>query len=150
VAKERLTIEPMGANDIPEVIELGKNTLCVWSEEHIRDELQQPTGFQYIVRNKAREAVLAAIFGRVIADEAEILKLNVADYARNKGLGYHLLDFAVNYCTRNGVKSCYLELRISNYAARHLYEKRGFSMVGVREKYYSDPVEDGILMRLHL
>ena len=39
-----------------------------------------------------------------------------------------------------------LEYRISNRAARRLYEKYGFSQVGVRARYYSDNQEDAVLM----
>jgi ribosomal-protein-alanine N-acetyltransferase len=39
-----------------------------------------------------------------------------------------------------------LECRISNGAARALYEKYGFRQVGVRARYYSDNQEDAVLM----
>ncbi len=150
MARERLTITPMRPVDISGVLELERNILSAWNEEHIRDELQQPAGFQFVVKSNRNEQVLAVLFGRIVSDEAEILKINVADFKRNRGLGYHLLDFGVKYCSSRGVKNCYLELRQSNKAARRLYEKRGFVATGTREKYYAGPVEDGILMKLKL
>ena len=39
-----------------------------------------------------------------------------------------------------------MEYRISNLAARTLYEKYGFAQVGVRARYYSDNQEDAVLM----
>ena len=78
------------------------------------------------------------------------MKLGVAEFARNKGVGYQLLDFAVNYSSTRGVQNCFLELRASNEAARLLYEKRGFVCVGTRKDYYKEPVEDAILMRLEI
>jgi ribosomal-protein-alanine N-acetyltransferase len=39
-----------------------------------------------------------------------------------------------------------LEYRISNSAARALYDKYGFEQVGVRARYYSDNHEDAVLM----
>jgi ribosomal-protein-alanine N-acetyltransferase len=112
--------------------------------------LQQPAGFQFVVHSEASEKILAVIFGRIAADEVEILKLSVADFARNRGVGYQLLDFAVNCSSTRGAKNCYLELRASNEAARRLYEKREFIPVGIRKNYYDRPVEDAILMRLEL
>lgn len=148
MAREKLTIAPMQLEEIGKVRELEKKTLSAWSEDHLRDELQQPTGFQFVVSNKSTERIMAVIFGRIVVDEAEILKLSVAEFARNRGLGYQLLDFSVKYCSTRGVKNCFLELRASNETAQRLYEKRGFVTVGTRKDYYEGPVEDAILMQL--
>jgi ribosomal-protein-alanine N-acetyltransferase len=138
----------MRPEEIQEVLELETGILSAWSREHLEDELHQPAGFQLVVRNEATEKVLAVLCGRIMADEAEILKLSVAECSRKKGVGYQLLDFALNYCKRKGTQKCYLELRASNKAARNLYEKRGFSKVGTRKNYYAGPVEDAIMMQL--
>ena len=39
-----------------------------------------------------------------------------------------------------------LEVRLSNLAARRLYEKYGFRPVGIRPRYYSDDNEDALIM----
>jgi ribosomal-protein-alanine N-acetyltransferase len=39
-----------------------------------------------------------------------------------------------------------LEVRLSNMAARRLYEKYGFRPVGVRPRYYTDNGEDALIM----
>ena len=39
-----------------------------------------------------------------------------------------------------------LEVRLSNLAARRLYEKYGFRPVGLRPRYYSDDHEDALIM----
>ena len=39
-----------------------------------------------------------------------------------------------------------LEVRVSNNAAKALYEKLGFTAVGTRKKLYDKPVEDGLEM----
>jgi ribosomal-protein-alanine N-acetyltransferase len=150
VALETLTIRSMQTEDIAKVLELEEKTFSAWSEDHLKDELQQPTGFQFVVSNKRTEKILAVLFGRIVVDEVEILKLSVADFARNRGLGYQLLDFSINYCSSKGAKNCYLELRASNEVARRLYEKRGFITVRTRNDYYDEPVEDAILMQCEL
>jgi [ribosomal protein S18]-alanine N-acetyltransferase len=45
-----------------------------------------------------------------------------------------------------GARRATLEVRRSNEAARHLYERFGFSVVGVRHGYYSNPVEDALVL----
>jgi ribosomal-protein-alanine N-acetyltransferase len=140
----------MRPEDIPAILVLEADTLSAWSREHLEDELQQPAGFQFVVRNAALDMIQAVLYGRIMADEAEILKLSVAESVRKKGVGSQILNFVLNYCRTKGVKNCFLELRASNTAARNLFEKRGFFRVGSRKNYYDEPVEDAILMQREL
>jgi len=140
----------MQAGDIPAILELEAGSLSAWNRKQLEEELKQGSGFQFVVRNDVSGKVLAFLCGRIMADEAEILKLSVAADVRRKGLGRQLLDFALDYCGTKGVKNCFLELRASNAAAGKLYEKRGFIRVGSRKDYYNDPVEDAILLQLEL
>ena len=57
-----------------------------------------------------------------------------------------MLDFAAF----QGVTAVWLEVRESNTAARRLYEKASFAPVGIREKYYSAPVENAVMMKKEL
>ena len=41
---------------------------------------------------------------------------------------------------------CLLEVRWSNVPAIRLYENEGFIKEGIRKSYYSNPVEDAIIM----
>jgi ribosomal-protein-alanine N-acetyltransferase len=41
-------------------------------------------------------------------------------------------------------------VRSSNLPAIKLYEKFKFENIGIRKKYYHDPEEDGVLMKLAL
>jgi [ribosomal protein S18]-alanine N-acetyltransferase len=57
-----------------------------------------------------------------------------------------LLGFVLNEAHKLGVHRATLEVRRSNDAARHLYERFGFGAAGVRRAYYSNPVEDAIVL----
>lgn len=85
-----------------------------------------------------------------VAVEAELGNLAVAPEWRRRGLGAGLLEFAVERARERGVERIYLEVRVSNAAARALYEKHGFAQVGVRRRYYRSPVEDARVMCLEL
>ena len=47
---------------------------------------------------------------------------------------------------RLGARSATLEVRRSNEDARRLYERFGFAAAGVRRAYYTNPVEDALVM----
>jgi Acetyltransferases len=77
----------------------------------------------------------------VAADEVEILNVAVDDAFRRRGVASKLIhSFPQTHI--------FLEVRESNLPARALYEKLGFVVVGRREKYYDDPVEAALVMRL--
>jgi ribosomal-protein-alanine N-acetyltransferase len=137
----------MRPSDVPEILELEEDVPGAWSKEHLEDELQQPTGFQFVVCNESSGKMLAVLCGRVMADEAEILKLTVVKNERGKGVGQFLLNFVLGYCRKRGVQNCFLELRASNTAARRLYEKSCFFIAGIRKGYYENPREDALLMQ---
>ncbi|HSW50909.1 MAG TPA: GNAT family N-acetyltransferase [Bryobacteraceae bacterium] len=82
-------------------------------------------------------------YRRVADGEFEILNLAVATESRRQGVAAALVGEALA-----GIRgSVFLEVRASNLAARNLYEKFGFSLSGLRRDYYTDPPEDGIVMR---
>jgi ribosomal-protein-alanine N-acetyltransferase len=45
-----------------------------------------------------------------------------------------------------GVRRATLEVRRSNVAAQRLYAGAGFSVVGVRSGYYTQPAEDALIL----
>ena len=47
---------------------------------------------------------------------------------------------------RLGARRATLEVRRSNDPARLLYEKFAFTVAGVRRGYYSNPVEDALVL----
>jgi ribosomal-protein-alanine N-acetyltransferase len=82
------------------------------------------------------------------ADEGELGDIAVVPERRGEGIGNRLLLESVSVAASRGARSLYLEVRESNHGARRLYEKAGFSVVGVRKQYYNEPAEDAIVMKL--
>jgi ribosomal-protein-alanine N-acetyltransferase len=84
------------------------------------------------------------------ADEGEIANIATASTARGQGIGGRLLDDALTSADGSGTRAVFLEVRVSNAAARGLYGSRGFQEVGSRRGYYQNPDEDAlVLRRLH-
>ena len=85
--------------------------------------------------------------GRRIDEEAELANFAVAPERQGQGIGRELLRDFIE--TVGGLQrtTVYLEVRVSNSAARKLYADEGFEEVGRRKAYYAKPVEDAIVMR---
>ncbi len=96
---------------------------------------------------------VAEVEGRVAAflvaretapGENEILNLAVDPAYRRRGLATALMESVE--CRHAG--QFFLEVRESNLAAQNLYRGLGFDVVGARPRYYENPVEPAIVMRL--
>ena len=70
------------------------------------------------------------------SDQAEILTIAVAKSARRKGLGYRLLDGAIEALQMGGSGELFLEVAEDNVAAIALYRAAGFQPIGRRPAYY--------------
>lgn len=79
-------------------------------------------------------------------EEAQVTNIALLRAHRERGLGRRLMEEMMRAAVRRGAERMTLEVRPSNAAALHLYERLGFSAVGVRKKYYQDNDEDAILM----
>ena len=66
------------------------------------------------------------ILVRVAADEAEILTLAVIPGVRRSGIGHALLQEATSMAAALGARVVFLEVSVTNIAARALYTKAGF------------------------
>jgi len=83
-----------------------------------------------------------------VLDEGEILNIAVHPDYQGQGVARALLETALKDLRLNGVARCQLEVRVSNKAARSLYESLGFELDGVRKNYYPADIgrEDALLL----
>lgn len=92
------------------------------------------------------EGVLGYLIACRLGPEAEILNVAVTTAARRRGIAHALLDAALAQLAGAGVRRVFLEVRLSNAAARRLYERAGFAEVGRRRGYYHRPREDALVL----
>ena len=139
-------IEQMRLADLPEVLEIEKASFRTpWPPHAYRTELET---------NRLATYLVARIEGRVVAfggmwimvDEAHITTFAVDPGWRRQGIGERLLIAMLDIAIARGAREATLEVRLSNMAARRLYEKYGLRPVGVRPRYYSDDQEDALIM----
>jgi len=91
--------------------------------------------------------VAGILFGRIAADEFEILNLAVSKTYRRRGIATQLVKAAAQSARIGGARHAYLEVRASNDGAIDLYSRIGFRVYGRRRNYYREPTEDAVLLR---
>jgi ribosomal-protein-alanine N-acetyltransferase len=62
------------------------------------------------------------------------------------GIGEAVVNMVLNKVRMEGARSVTLEVRPSNFAARALYNKLGFEVLGIKENYYFSPQEHAFIM----
>ncbi len=82
----------------------------------------------------------------VILDEGHITNIAVHPGFRECGVGRLTMLALEEKALALGACRMTLEVRVSNTAARRLYEHLGYRGTGVRRHYYSDTHEDAIVM----
>jgi ribosomal-protein-alanine N-acetyltransferase len=86
----------------------------------------------------------------MMVDEAHVTTFAVLPDWRRRGIGGRLLLAVLELAIEVGASVATLEVRLSNVAARALYQRFGFRPVGVRPRYYSDNAEDALIMTTDL
>jgi ribosomal-protein-alanine N-acetyltransferase len=95
---------------------------------------------------RAGERVVAYAGLWLMVDEAHVTTFAVLPAYRRRGIAGQLLSHLIELAADLGATVVTLEVRISNLAARQLYERFGFRPVGVRPRYYTDNGEDALIM----
>ena len=80
------------------------------------------------------------------ADESEIARIAVDEKFRRQGVAGALLDGMERVLAGKGIVRLMLDVRKSNAAALRFYLSRAFKEDGVRKNFYTNPIEDAILM----
>lgn len=141
-------IEPLtSADEIDIVLAIEQASFTnPWTREMYLAELKnEGVSFFYLARDNGRRVVGFCSFWRVL-DELHINNLAVLPELRRQGVAAALLERMMIEGARFGTRRAMLEVRQSNVPARLLYEKFGFVVGGMRSKYYTNPVEDALVL----
>jgi ribosomal-protein-alanine N-acetyltransferase len=142
----RLRVERMQPEDIPAVHAIESASFPTpWPPYAFRGELESNRMAHYLVV-RAADRVVAYAGLWLMVDEAHITTFAVLPAYRRRGCGGRLLCELLDLAVALGATVATLEVRLSNTAARRLYQRFGFRPVGVRPRYYSDNGEDALIM----
>jgi ribosomal-protein-alanine N-acetyltransferase len=119
-----------------------------WSASLFLAELSQRGSRTYLVARSAGEVV--GYCGMMyLGREAHVTNIAVDPDFHGRKVGTRLLLALVTEAIARGANTISLEVRVSNKVAQTMYEKFGFSAVGVRRGYYIETHEDALVMVVH-
>ena len=81
-----------------------------------------------------------------LCGEADIDNVVVGSRYRNQGVAQAMLEELIARGEARGLEAFTLEVRVSNAAAIHIYQKYGFRSEGIRPGFYEKPREDAMIM----
>lgn len=137
----------MEPGDVAAVAELEARSFSTpWRAATFHRLLERSAVDLWVVEEEGRVVAYAVVW-RVL-DQAELANIAVREEARGRGLGARLLQHALDRARVAGVRTVYLEVRVSNEAALRMYRRAGFRETGRRRGYYTDPPEDALVLQL--
>lgn len=140
-------VREMAVADLDAVMRIERASFTMpWTLETFRGLLRR-TDADLFVAEVAEGPVVAYAVVWMVVDQAELGDIAVAEAWRGLGIARRLIDTVLERLGRRGVREVFLEVRLSNLAARRLYEAYGFEEVGRRKNYYSRPREDALVLR---
>lgn len=142
------TVERLsGPDDLRGVLEVDEASFVrPWTREMYEAELRNPDVTRIFVVRTAEWLVAGYCAAWFLRGEVHINNVAVRPECRRQGLGGQLVRHVLAAAAAEGHRRATLEVRRSNYPARRLYEALGFRVAGVRKDYYSEPVEDALVL----
>jgi ribosomal-protein-alanine N-acetyltransferase len=120
-----------------------------WHADTFHSLLKRPRARIFVAEDPVTGVVGYTVLWWVL-DQGELANLAVTEDRQGRGIGSMLLDHTIDQAMKVGVKSLFLEVRMSNRRARRLYATRGFTQISVRRGYYQNPPEDARVLVKHL
>ncbi len=141
----KISVYQMNEADIDAVEEIEKECFSSpWTRKGIESELENENARFFTAEYMGERAGYLGM--HIVLDECYIANIAVREKFRRKGIGNELLKVAEE--TAKSENCCFisLEVRVGNEKAIALYKKRGYNEVGQRKNFYTDPIENALIM----
>lgn len=141
-----MMIQRMNEAHIPQIAALEAACFSApWSEDCLRYELTN--GLALWLAAVEDEKVVGYVGSQTVMGESDMMNIAVHPDHRRQGIAQKLLDELSSQLKAMDSVCLLLEVRASNDSAIKLYEKNGFSQVGLRKNYYRNPKEDALILK---
>lgn len=138
----------MEEDDIPSVLEIENVSFQnPWQTSTFSGEIvNRGISYPYVIMHRIFERIIGYIIYWKMQEEVQISNFAIHPDFRGKGIGEAVMRRIIKAIQRDGGVYVFLEVRPSNLAARSLYKKLEFEILGARKGYYHTPVEDALIM----
>ena len=142
-----IRIRKADVNDLDEILETENIVYPShhWSRDSYEKELTNNLAHYGCAVNSDGKIIGHYGFWQIF-EEAHITTIEVRPEYRKQKVGTAMMIAIVDECYRQMIKYITLEVRESNISAISLYDKFGFSTIGVRKKYYQDNDENALIL----
>lgn len=149
---EQPCIRPMTPTDLDRVMEIAASlpTAPQWPRTAYLAALAAEAAPPRIALVADSDGVIGFTVASLLPPEAELELIAVAPQAQRQGVAGKLFVSLAKELYTAQVFGIMLEVRASNHPAIGLYRRLGFAETGRRKRYYRDPMEDAVQMRLEV
>lgn len=143
-------VRPLRPGDLDTVAAMERELFGAgaWSRAALAEELDGP-GRTYLAAEL--DGTLVGYAGlRFDGDDADVMTLGTTTAHQGRGIGRALLHALLAQARDLGAARVFLDVRVGNDPAVHLYSSEGFEQIGRRRGYYQPEGADAWTMRLDL
>jgi [ribosomal protein S18]-alanine N-acetyltransferase len=148
-------IEPATVEALPDILHIEETCFSApWTRKMLEAELSGNPFAHFLLAKRATQgevgsvSIVGYLCFWVVFEEVRLMNLAVIESMRHRGIARALVTQALAVGVAQAAVRAVLEVRASNHAAHALYRNFGFHDVSTRQKYYTNPIEDALLMEL--
>ena len=135
-----ITLEKASLADLETLHKIEQQcfTKEAFSKKQIASLLKAPNSVSFVAKSDGEIAgfIIGLIYDEDKSRVGHIFTIDVALEHRRKGVGMKLLERAEKELADVDAKTCYLEVRTDNVAAKELYKKRSYEEVELLKDFY--------------
>jgi [ribosomal protein S18]-alanine N-acetyltransferase len=145
VTKLQVTLREMAPADLTQVLVIEKAVFTdAWPKDEFEEHMDGSEAGALVAEGDGRLAGYACY--QIEDHKLHLTNLAVDDAFRRKSVAKQVLSHILDLARDRDCELIFLEVRISNEAARCFYEASGFRIVDRCRRYYVSPVEDAFIM----
>ena len=148
-------IEPATVESLPDILHIEEACFSApWTRKMLEAELRCNPFAHFLLAKLVPPSdvgsisIVGYLCFWVVFEEVRLMNLAVIESMRHKGIAKALVLQALEAGLTQAAMCAVLEVRASNHAAHALYRSLGFRDVTTRPMYYTNPIEDALLMEL--